>query len=141
MYYILLRPAYSYHHFRYYRFEKNGEDFSGKTLPSVPAHTASLLADLYFKKGLSLSLTGYHATAAFLNDANTARQSAYLLLGLRAGWDIRGHRQQRWRLYAGADNLLDETYSLGNDINAAGGRYYNAAPGRNFYAGISWNIN
>jgi iron complex outermembrane receptor protein len=43
--------------------------------------------------------------------------------------------------YTGADNLLNETYSLGNDINAAAGRYYNAAPQRNYYAGISFQWN
>ncbi|MBL0337036.1 MAG: TonB-dependent receptor [Chitinophagaceae bacterium] len=42
-------------------------------------------------------------------------------------------------LYAGVENLLDETYSLGNDINAAAGRYYNAAAGRSFYAGVVFN--
>jgi len=39
-------------------------------------------------------------------------------------------------LFMGADNLLNTKYSLGNDINAAAGRYYNAAPGRNFYIGV-----
>ena len=33
-------------------------------------------------------------------------------------------------------NLTDEEYSLGNDLNAAGNRYYNPAPTRNFYFGI-----
>ncbi len=32
--------------------------------------------------------------------------------------------------------LLNETYSLGNDINGFGGRYYNAAAKRNYYAKI-----
>ena len=39
--------------------------------------------------------------------------------------------------YAGADNLLDEMYSLGNDINAVSNRFYNAAPRRNYYVGLS----
>jgi iron complex outermembrane receptor protein len=37
---------------------------------------------------------------------------------------------------AGVDNLLDQKYSLGNDINGFGGRYYNAAPGRNYYVAL-----
>ena len=40
--------------------------------------------------------------------------------------------------YAGIDNLLNETYSLGNDINAAANRFYNAAPNRNYYVGLSF---
>ena len=43
-------------------------------------------------------------------------------------------------VFAGIDNAFDLTYSLGNDINAAGGRYYNAAPGRNYYGGISLGL-
>jgi iron complex outermembrane receptor protein len=38
--------------------------------------------------------------------------------------------------FGGVDNLLDRKYSLGNDLNAAAGRYYNTATGRNFYLGI-----
>jgi iron complex outermembrane receptor protein len=40
-------------------------------------------------------------------------------------------------VFVGANNLLNEIYSLGNDINAAGGRYFNAAPALNYYAGLS----
>ena len=41
--------------------------------------------------------------------------------------------------FAGADNLLDEQYSLGNDLNAAGSRFYNAAAGRNYFVGLIVN--
>ncbi len=41
-------------------------------------------------------------------------------------------------LFAGVDNVFDVTYSLGNDINATGSRYYNTAPGVNYYGGISF---
>ena len=41
-----------------------------------------------------------------------------------------------FNVYFGVDNALNEKYSLGNDLNAAGGRYFNAAPKRNFFAGV-----
>jgi iron complex outermembrane receptor protein len=40
-------------------------------------------------------------------------------------------------LFAGADNLLNQRYSLGDDLNAVGGRYYNPAPGRNYFGGLN----
>ncbi len=40
-------------------------------------------------------------------------------------------------VFATGDNLFDVKYSLGNDINAFGERFYNAAPGVNYSAGIS----
>jgi len=36
---------------------------------------------------------------------------------------------------------FNKTYSLGNDINAAGGPYYNAAAKRNYYVGVSFQMN
>jgi iron complex outermembrane receptor protein len=41
-------------------------------------------------------------------------------------------------VFAGVDNAFDITYSLGNDINATGSRYFNAAPGRNYFGGVSF---
>jgi len=64
-------------------------------------------------------------------------------LGWRLGWKKtlkKKNKSDSYRVnfYAGADNLLDENYSLGNDINAAANRFYNAAPGRNYYIGLSF---
>jgi iron complex outermembrane receptor protein len=42
----------------------------------------------------------------------------------------------RLAVYAGIGNLLNEKYSLGNDLNAIGNRYYNAAAPRNYYVGL-----
>jgi iron complex outermembrane receptor protein len=44
-------------------------------------------------------------------------------------------------LFIATDNILDEKYSLGNDINAFGGRYYNAAASFNFAGGIALHFN
>jgi iron complex outermembrane recepter protein len=41
------------------------------------------------------------------------------------------------KIFAGFDNLLDQTYSLGNDTNAFGNRFYNIAPDRTFNSGVS----
>ena len=103
----------------------------------VKANTFSVLADLTTKPGFYLQATFYGASSIYLNDANTARADAYQLLGGRLGWQWQGPKGRSLKIYVGGDNLLDQTYSLGNDINAAAGRYYNAAPRRNFYTGLS----
>ena len=58
----------------------------------------------------------------YLNDANSAVAEAYQLLGARLGYRTTLKRKYKINLYAGADNLLDQDYSLGNDINAAANR-------------------
>ena len=136
--YLNLRADYTYNHFRYGSFIKGTNDFSGKEVPSVPANTFSALADLQLKAGIYTNITYYGASKIFLNDANTASASSYHLLGCRIGWRSTHQQKTKFNLYAGADNLLDENYSLGNDINAAANRFYNAAPKRNYYIGIAF---
>ncbi|MEO7983696.1 MAG: TonB-dependent receptor, partial [Bacteroidota bacterium] len=136
--YYRINLAYTYNHFRYGSFIKGTDDFSGKTVPSVPSGTVSLLGDLQLKKGVYSNLTYYAASRIYLNDANTASAAAYHLLGLRLGWKKIVKKKNKLNFYLGADNLLDENYSLGNDINAAANRFYNAAARRNYYVGLSF---
>ena len=75
-----------------------------------------------------------------MNDANSEYAAAYHLLAAKLGWQLRTKQNHEFDLYVAADNLLNEIYSLGNDINAAAGRYYNAAARRNFTAGVSVKI-
>jgi len=132
-----IQADYTYNHFRYGSFIKGANDFSGKEVPSVPGNTFSAMGDILLKNGIYLNSTFYTASRIFLNDANTFSAKAYQVLGCRAGWKKTFVKKYKINFYAGADNLLDEVYSLGNDINAAANRFYNAAPRRSYYAGIS----
>lgn len=135
--YYRINTAYTYNHFRYGSFIKGSDDFSHKTVPSVPSNMLSVLADVQLKNGIYTSIHFYNASRIFLNDANTASATAYSLLGCRLGFKKTWHKKYKLNFYTGADNLLDENYSLGNDINAAANRFYNAAPRRNYYIGLS----
>lgn len=137
---LLVQGDYTLNHFRYKDFVKGTDDFSGNKVPSVPSNTFSLLADVNVAGNFYSQLSFYSASAIYLNDANTARADAYQLLGWRIGWKTKISTKTNINLYLGADNLLDQVYSLGNDINAAGGRYYNAAAPRNFYGGVRFEI-
>ena len=88
-----------------------------------------------------MNATYFFSSRIALNDANTDFASSYNLLGLRIGYKKYISEETRLEVFAGAENILNEKYSLGNDINATGGRYYNAAAGRNFYAGIILRFN
>ena len=135
--YALIRAAYTFNGFSYGDFKKGTTDVSGKTLPGVPKNVVSVLTDVKFKKGFYVNSTYYFATKIFLEDANNITEGAYHLLGGRVGYNFLLTKKLKLNIYAGADNLFNETYSLGNDLNAAAGRYYNAAPKRNYYAGVA----
>jgi iron complex outermembrane receptor protein len=58
----------------------------------------------------------------------------------RLGYKKDSHGKIKVEFFAGADNLFNTKYSLGNDINAAAGRYYNAAAVRNYYFGLALQL-
>jgi iron complex outermembrane receptor protein len=109
-------------------------------LPGVSPHTVTAGFDWQAKSGPLATLTYYYGDKIPVNDANNAYADAYHLLGAKIGYQHWWGKTVRVKIIAGADNLLDQAYSLGNDINGFGGRYYNPAPGRNYYTAILFNF-
>ncbi|MEO7313885.1 MAG: TonB-dependent receptor [Ginsengibacter sp.] len=122
--------------FHYDEYSAGGKDYSGNKMPGVAAQTIAAGIDIKTSVGFYGNATFFHSSKIILNDANTDEASPYNLVGVKIGYKQHLAKKQSFELFAGAQNLLDERYSLGNDINAFGGRYYNAAPGRNFYVGV-----
>jgi iron complex outermembrane recepter protein len=128
--------AYTGHFFTFVDYKKAGVDFSGNQLTGVTPHYVALTADLVSRKDWYLNTSLHYASSTPLNDANTVFQDPYYLLNLQLGHQHTIRNKWSVRYYLGVDNLLDEVYSLGNDLNAIGGRFFQVAPGRNFYGGL-----
>lgn len=131
--------SYSYQPYRFTDYRQGSMDYTGNALTGVPRQISVTGMDLEMQKGwylnVSLNVTG----ALPLTDANDVYADGYRLGQLK--WGYRSKRQSKqWDLFAGIDNLLNQRYSLGNDINALGRRYYNPAPGRNLFAGIRYRF-
>ncbi len=133
----LVWVSHTWHNFHYKDFKQLANDFSGNQLPSIPRHTVSSGIDVLMNIGLLGTITYFYSDKIPLNDANTQYASSYHLLGAKIGIEKWFKNKIRVKAFAGVENLLNESYSLGNDINGFGGRYYNAAAGRNYYAGVS----
>ncbi len=130
--------SFTHNNFHYASFKQGTVDYSGKKLPSVPANVVAATFDIRTKPGLYAAFTYFYSDPIALNDANTYFASPYQLLGGKLGWKKTVKKKYVLNLFVGADNLFDVTYSLGNDINAAGDRYFNAAAGRNYYVGLAF---
>lgn len=127
--------SYTYNRYRFDEYVNDGKDYSGNALTGVPPTVLVVGADIRWKNRLYVNLTGNYVDRLPLNDANTDFASDYFLLGARAGYTF--HTKIPVEFFAGIDNALDQRYSLGNDLNAAGGRYYNAAAPQNYYTGLN----
>lgn len=130
--------SFTAYHFRYKDFLQDSNNFSGKQLPGTSPYTIAGGLDAAFKSGISFHATYFFSDKIALNDANSAFADSYHLLGFKCAYKYNSRRLKP-EIFVGVDNLLNEKYSLGNDINAAGGRYYNAAMPVNIYAGLVLN--
>ena len=128
--------SYTYSDFEFQKFEVSGVDFKGNRLPGIPVHRVVGQIEYRNPHGWFGSILTEHVSRFYVNNENTAENSAYtrtrLNLGLEQRWgSIRGS------LFLGINNLLDVSYNANTRINAAGGRYFEPAPPFNMFAGIS----
>ncbi|RYY12721.1 MAG: TonB-dependent receptor, partial [Chitinophagaceae bacterium] len=132
-----LRSALTLSRFTFDRYIDINTDHSGNELTGVPKTTIISSADIHLPASLYLFLQHNYTSAIPLNDANTVYAKKYHLLQSKIGWQNLKFGNTPVEIYIGADNLLNQRYSLGNDLNAFGGRYFNPAASRNFYGGIA----
>ncbi|MFL5730837.1 MAG: TonB-dependent receptor, partial [Cytophagaceae bacterium] len=130
-----LRNSITLYHFKFSDYQNASADYSDHWLTGVPP--LSVVSSISTEAGRHLYLFIQHTYTDRipLNDDNSVYASSWHLLQAKAGWKFNLKIQAE--LFIGADNILNQRYSLGNDLNALGGRYYNAAPPRNFYAGMN----
>ncbi len=136
---IQLNGSFSYQPYKFNNYKQGTIDYSNNALTGVPKTIAIVGVFVTAKNGLYLN-TSLNATGKIpLNDGNTVFADAYQLLQVKLGKEIFWKKHQ-FDAFIGADNLLNQLYSLGNDINAAGNRYYNPSPTRNWYCGFRFGF-
>jgi iron complex outermembrane receptor protein len=118
--------------------DDNSNDFSGNSLPGLPEKFGYLGVGYASENGFSGMLEVIYSGDLYANNANSVEVSNYAVANLRLGFDVdRG--KWRFRTFAGINNLFDENYNNNIRINAFGSRYYEPAPGRHFYVGVTAN--
>jgi Outer membrane receptor proteins, mostly Fe transport len=126
--------------FRFDEYQVGEDVFTGNKLTGVPAATIVSSVRAQFPRRLTVYLLHHYTSSVPLDDGNTMFADRYHLLQSKVSWERPLGKSLSLQLFAGVDNLLNERYSLGNDINAFGGRYFNAAAPRNFYGGAALGI-
>ncbi|TEW67493.1 TonB-dependent receptor [Mucilaginibacter phyllosphaerae] len=126
--------------FKFRDYNVAGANYSGNRLTGVPREVVVSSLQMLLPQTFALFIQHNYTANIPLNDANTVYAPKYHLLQAKASWQHNISHKTRLELYAGADNLLNQKYSLGNDLNAVGNRYYNPAPLRNYFFGINLNM-
>ncbi|MES1926891.1 TonB-dependent receptor [Salinisphaera sp. T31B1] len=132
--------AYTLASYEYRQFvDVNGNDYAGRDLPGLPEET--LFGELAWRsEGVGFAVLDMrYASSFFADNANTAKIDHAWVFNGRIGRTIPS-ADERVTVYLGVDNIFDEVYFDNIRINAFGGRYYEPAPDRSFYAGLSYEL-
>jgi len=145
----LLKPwvSYTYNNFRFDNYVKEslnfatGEvivnDFSGNELTGTAPHMVSAGLDFEMRCGLYAQATMNALDSRPLNDDNSLYLDGYVVVNAKAGYRRMIGKHLRAELFGGVGNAFDETYVSFPALNGFGGRFFNPAPGRNFFGGAS----
>ncbi len=116
--------------YRFTEYRQGAISYDQNQLTGVPRILWVTGVDLEAANGVYLAVSLDHTGRIYLNDANDEFASPRSILQARAGY-----RKGVVDFFLTLDNGLNQSYSLGHDINALGRRYYNPAMPRNWSVG------
>ncbi len=124
-------------HARFVNYVQGTAVYDGNRLTGTPPDVAVLGADIITAPGLYANITASYTAKIPLNDANSVFATDYRLLFFKTGYKARLSKKVHADFFCSFEKSFNDQYSLGNDLNAAGNRFYNPSAGQLIYAGIS----
>ncbi|CAM3951967.1 TonB-dependent receptor [Vreelandella rituensis] len=124
--------------YRFDRFTDGDRDVAGNRLPGQPRQVWHNSLTWYGDGERFATLETQYTGDYYAENANEVAVDDHWVVNLRGGdaWRL-GGGDTRLALNLGIRNLLEEAYFENVRINAFGGRFYEPAAGRTFYAGLA----
>ena len=114
---------------------------AGNKLPGVPDFTAygeiAWIPDAL--SWLETALEVQSTAKIYVNERNSDAAPAYTIANVRVGVQKRIAGVQ-WRAFARLNNVTDRNYVGSVIVGDSNGRFFEPAPGRNWFAGIAANV-
>ena len=135
--------TYADYRFREYAFTDTAGThvLDGRPLTGIPNHWLhlTLRAQPSALAGAWAEVQQTYSSGYLVSDVANTRTSPWWSTNVRAGWDgTMG--SMRLAPFIGVNNAFNHQYVSSVVINAARGRYYEPAPGRNVYLGLSIGV-
>lgn len=127
-----LDVSYGYTNARFVRYDDGKHDYAHRRVPYAPMHTAFASACYSPVDGLSLDVNVRGVGDIYWDEANTARQPFYALLGATARYQSRG-----WSLELWGQNLTATHYRTFRYVSMSRGFYQKGLPAR---AGVTLKL-
>jgi len=134
---LRLEGAYTRTDSRFVEFVVGGTDFAGNRVPGVAPHRAEVSGTWGAARGPYLGVDARLVSRTSADDGETAYSPGYAVLDLRAGIAELHMRHGYATVHAGVTNLLGARYNASVVANAFGRRYFEPAPERALFAGLT----
>lgn len=132
---LKLFTAVTLNHYRFSEYKIGNTAYDGNRITGVPDKIYVLGMDFALTKGWYINATATYTSSIPLTDDNSVIAESFYLLNGRTGYHFT-RKKFSMNIFIAGNNLLDELYSPGNDLNALGRRYYNPGAKRNFVGGV-----
>jgi iron complex outermembrane receptor protein len=114
---------------------------SGSRIPAVPSKQAYgepawVPGGSY---GFNAALEAQYVDKLYVNDRNVDAAPAYGVMNARVGF-AQASGKATWREYVRVNNLFDRNYAGSVIVGDTNGRFFEPAPGRNWFAGASMQL-
>ena len=134
--------VWTYADYRYRRYSfttgTTVHTLDGRALPGVPQDWVhlNLRAQPSAVRGAWLEVEQTYSSGYFVSDTLNTRAAPWWVTNVRVGWDgtVGG---MRLAPFLGINNAFNHLYVSSVVINAARDRFYEPAPGRNVYLGLT----
>lgn len=112
---------------------------AGGAIPGTYRHQLyAELAYRYRPYQLETAVEGRYNSKVFINDLNKDEAPAYTIFSVRASLQ-QVHGKWKFTEYARIDNLFDQSYIGSVRVNDGNTRFFEPAPGRNYFVGVKAN--
>jgi iron complex outermembrane receptor protein len=130
--------TYSDYRYRSYSFATGGvtHTLDGRAIPGVPQQWLNLVLHTGRGGGFWGEVQQTYSSDFLVSDTLDTRNSPWWATNVRAGWEGKGGGM-RLAPFIGVNNAFNHKYVSSVVINAARDRFYEPAPGRNVYLGLS----
>jgi len=139
---VNLAAVWTYADYRYRRYSfttgTTVHTLDGRVLPGVPQHWLHLIvrSQPAAVRGAWLEIEQSYSSGYFVSDTLNTRAAPWWATNLRVGWDGKAGGI-RLAPFLGVNNAFNHLYVSSVVINAARDRFYEPAPGRNLYLGLT----
>jgi iron complex outermembrane receptor protein len=114
---------------------------SGSRIPAVPSKQAYgelawVPGGLY---GLDTAIELQYVDKLYVNEANTDAAPSYAVMNWRLGFG-RTYGTVSWKAFVRVNNLFDRNYAGSVIVDDGNGRFFEPAPGRNWFVGANVDV-